>query len=151
MNIKSIAIGLVFAGLLPFAAQADVPGRHPAYLHVLSDLRAARWDLENRPGDAAVNRQEDLALAEIDRAIDETKRAAMADGKNLGRRPPDDARMNRGGRLRRALGLLRSARNDAAREEDNPQVRMLRNRIVDHIDAAMRFTERAIHDVEMRR
>ncbi len=153
MKIVKTTLGLVLAAaaLSPAAALADLPGRHPAYLHVLSDLRAARWDLETRPGDARVTREEDIALAEIDRAIDEARRAAMEDGKNTRARPPADERMNRAGRLHRALGLLRSARNDAARPEDNPETRRLRDRVVEHIDAAMAHTERAIRDVELRR
>ncbi|MEH2129414.1 MAG: hypothetical protein V7K86_01855, partial [Nostoc sp.] len=36
------------------SAYADLPGKHPYYLHALTDLRTARWLLEHRPGDAAV-------------------------------------------------------------------------------------------------
>jgi hypothetical protein len=151
MKIAKIALVFAVAGLLPLAAQADLPGRHPAYMRVLSDLRAARWDLEHRPGDASVGRQEDMALAEVDRAINEARRAAMDDGKNLRARPPEDSRMNHGGRLHHAMDLLHSARNDAARQEDNPQTRQLRDSVVRHIDEAMHFTERAIRDVEMHR
>ena len=50
---------LLLTGLLlvaaPFAANADLPGKHPFYLHALSDLRSARWLIEHRPGDAAVS------------------------------------------------------------------------------------------------
>ena len=52
---------------------------HPAYLHALTDLRDARWNLEHRPGDSAVSTQEDIAIVEIDRAIAEAKTAAMED------------------------------------------------------------------------
>ena len=50
---------------MPFAANADLPGKHPAYLHALTDLRAARWMLEHRPGDAVVSTHEDIAIMEI--------------------------------------------------------------------------------------
>ena len=56
---------------------------HPAYLHALTDLRDARWNLEHRPGDAAVSTQEDVAIVETDRAINDAKTAAMEDGKNV--------------------------------------------------------------------
>ena len=151
MKIREIALALALVGLFSPAARADLPGRHPGYLHALSDLRAARWDLEHRPGDAFVSREEDFALAEIDRAINEAKQAAIEDGKNLRDRPPQDARINHGGRLHHAMQLLRQARNDVAREEDNPQARNLRNRIVQHIDAAIGATGRAIREVERRR
>jgi hypothetical protein len=35
-----------------------------------------------------------------------------------------------------------------AREEDNPETRDLRNRIVQHTDLAIEATRHAIHDVE---
>ncbi len=148
MNIRKIAIAFLAAALLPIAAYADLPGRHPEYLHALTDLREARWNLEHRPGDAAVSAAEDRALAEIDRAINEAKLAAAEDGKNLEFHPPSDASLNRPGRLHHAVELLRRARNDVAREEDNPEARRLRRRVVDHIDSAIGATERAIRFVE---
>ena len=89
MKLKS---RLLLSGLLlvavPFAANADMPGKHPAYLHALSDLRAARWMLEHRPGDAAVSAQEDVAITEIDKAIGEIKKASIDDGKDIHDHPP---------------------------------------------------------------
>ena len=151
MNIKRVALAFIAAGLLPLAAHADLPGRHPGYLHALTDLRDARWNLEHRPGDAAVSSREDVAITEIDRAIREAKMAAAEDGKNLADRPREDAALNRPGRLHHAADLLRQARNDVAQEEDNPGARAQRNRVVMHIDAAIRATDRAIRDVEMNR
>ena len=133
------------------ASAADLPGRHPAYLHALTDLRDARWNLEHRPGDAAVSAQEDVAIVETDRAIQEAKVAAMEDGKNIENHPHEDAKIDRPGRLHHALELLQKAKNDVAREEDNPETRNLRNRIVEHTDLAIEATRRAIHDVEQGR
>ena len=133
------------------ACAADLPGKHPAYLHALTDLRAARWNLEHRPGDAAVSAQEDVAIVETDRAIHEAKVAAIEDGKNIEDHPPEDAHLDRPGRLHHALDLLRKAKDDVAREEDNPETRNLRNRIVEHVDLALEATRRAIHDVEQGR
>jgi len=130
------------------ANAADLPGRHPAYLHALTDLRDARWNLEHRPGDAVVSSQEDVAIVETDRAIQEAKTAAMEDGKNIEDHPHEDAKINRAGRLHHALELLNKAKNDVAREEDNPETRDLRNRIVQHTDLAIEATRHAIHDVE---
>ena len=62
---------------LPLAANADLPGRHPAYLHALTDLRAARWMLQHRPGDVALSTHEDIAITEIDKTIGEIKHAAI--------------------------------------------------------------------------
>ena len=72
---------LMLGGLLALvslAANADLPGKHPYYLHALSDLRAARWMLEHRPGDAAVSGREDegIYLADVERSFAD----ASADG-----------------------------------------------------------------------
>src|SRR5580704_9289969 len=84
LGVSSLLVCLA----LPFAANADLPGKHPAYLHALSDLRAARWMLEHRPGDAAVSEHEDMAIMEIDKAIGEIKHAAIDDGKDIHDHPP---------------------------------------------------------------
>jgi hypothetical protein len=143
---------LLLAGLLlvaaPFAANADLPGKHPFYLHALSDLRAARWLIEHRPGDAAVSGQEDVAIAEIDKAIGEIKHAAIDDGKDIHDHPPVQGPNDRPGRLHKALELLHKVHNDVAREEDDPMTRGLRDRAVGHIDEAMHATEHAISDVK---
>jgi hypothetical protein len=143
---------LILSGLLlvsvPFAANADLPGKHPHYLHALSDLRAARWMLEHRPGDAAVSGQEDAGITEIDAAIGEIKRASIDDGKDLHDHPKVDGPSDRPGRLHKALDLLREAHSDVAREEDDPMTKGLRNRAVGHIDGAIHATEHAIGDVK---
>ena len=124
---------------------------HPAWLHALTDLRDARWNLEHRPGDAAVSTQEDVAIVETDRAIADAKTAAMEDGKNLAQHPPEDARIDRRGRLHHANELLHKARKDVAEGESNPQAVGLRDRVIGHIDLAIQATERAIRDVEQGR
>ena len=134
-----------------FAGCASQPSRHPAYLHALSDLRTARWMLEHRPGDAAVSAHESEAISEIDRAIEELRRAAIDDGKNVHEHPPADATTDHRGRLHKAAELLRKVRADTYREEDNPSARGLRDRALGHIDGALHATERAIHDVEVGR
>jgi hypothetical protein len=149
MKLKS---RLLLSGLLlvaaPFAANADMPGKHPFYLHALSDLRAARWCLEHRPGDAAVSGQEDVAITEIDKAIGEIKKASIDDGKDLHDHPPVQGANDHPGRLHKAAELLRKVHSDVAREEDDPFTRGLRDRAVMHVDEALHATEHAIHDVE---
>ena len=147
--LATLALAASFTALS--ADAADLPGHHPAYLHALTDLRDARWNLEHRPGDTAVSSQEDVAIVETDRAIQEAKVAAAEDGKNLADHPHEDANINRAGRLHHALELLQKAKNDVAREEDNPETRDLRNRIVQHTDLAIEATRHAIHDVEQGR
>ena len=149
MKLKSrlLLSGLLLA-VLPFAANADMPGKHPYYLHALSDLRAARWMLEHRPGDAAVSAQEDVAITEIDKAIGEIKKASIDDGKDIHDHPAVQDINDRPGRLHKAVELLRKVHGDVAREEDDPMTRGLRDRAIMHIDEAMHATEHAIGDVK---
>ena len=151
LKTRSMLSGLVALLSLSFAAHADMPGKHPAYLHALTDLRTARWMLEHRPGDAAVSGREDVAITEIDAAIGEIKHASIDDGKNLQDHPKVDVGADRPGRLHKALELLRKTRNDVAREEDDPAVRGLRDRAIGHIDGAIHATEHAIGDVRQGR
>jgi len=147
-----VAVLAIAAGCAATATPAaDLPGRHPAYLHALTDLRDARWNLEHRPGDAAVSGQEDVAVTEIDRAIGEARRAAAEDGKNLDNHPHEDAVLDHAGRLHRAMDLLHAARADMAQPEDNPETRQRRDLCAQHIDAALRATGQAIADVQAHR
>ena len=145
-----VAAPLILAATGCVVAPPPAP-HHPAYLHALTDLRDARWNLEHRPGDAAVSTQEDVAIVETDRAINDAKTAAMEDGKNVWQHPPEDAKIDRRGRLHHANELLRKARKDVAEGESNPQAVELRNRVIGHIDLAIQATDRAIHDVEQGR
>ncbi|MGI4800526.1 MAG: hypothetical protein ACRYG8_42165 [Janthinobacterium lividum] len=129
-------------------AFADLPGRHPAFLHGLSDLRAARWMLEHRPGDAQISGHEDVAVQQIDATIQDLKAASIDDGKDLHDHPAVDLPPSHPGRLHRALELLRKVHKDVNREEDDPSVKELKHRSLEHIDAAARQTEAAITDVE---
>jgi hypothetical protein len=138
---------LLLAALIPFAAMADLPGNHPAYLHALSDLRSARWLIEHRPGDAKVSADEDVAIVRIDETINEMKRAAIDDGKDVRNHPPVDEGLDHNGRLHKAEELLIRAHTDVAREEDDPMTRGLRNRAIQHLDDAIHAVHRAIHDV----
>ena len=147
MKLRLLLSALMLA-VLPLAANADMPGKHPYYLHALSDLRAARWLLNHRPGDAAVSAHEDVALTEIQRAIEEIKHAAIDDGKNLEDHPAVQGEFDHRGRLHKALDILQRTRKDIAHEEDDPMTRGLRDRAWQHIDEAIHATQGAIHDVE---
>src|SRR5579859_5428022 len=71
----------------PAVVVAPAPQAHPAYLHALSDLRAARAFLA-RPASVTVKWDENVAIREIDAAIAELKQAAIDDGKPLEDHPP---------------------------------------------------------------
>ena len=121
---------------------ADEPGRHPAYLHALTDLRHARAHLGGPAATHHMDKEEERAINEIDAAISEIKRAAIDDGKNLNDHPPVDARMDRTDRFRRTQELLEKAHNDIAREEDDASVRSLRDRALHHIDEAHHIVDK---------
>jgi tetratricopeptide (TPR) repeat protein len=117
--------------------------RHPAYLHALSDLREARAHLD-RHDHGELRDQEKKAIHEINDAINEIKKAAIEDGKDLNYHPPVDARLDWPGRLHRAIELLDKAHNDIAREEDNRFAEGLQQRALGHIDRAHHHVEEAI-------
>src|SRR5262249_5951102 len=119
----------------PVAAQT-LPGKHPGYLHALSDLRAARWLLYHQPGDAKVYAGEDVAIPEVDAAIAEIKKASIDDGKSLNDHPAVDVKEH-GSRLLRATEALHRAKDDLNHEEDNPEARGLRHRAEEHIQRAI--------------
>jgi hypothetical protein len=124
------------------ASAQGFPGKHPGYLHALSDLRAARWFLYHQPGDSAVAGDEDVSITEIDAAIGEIKRAAIDDGKNLEDHPRIDIREH-GSRLLKAIESLKRAHEDIDHEEDNPFAREMRHRAIEHIDHAIRAADHA--------
>jgi len=122
---------------------------HPAYLHALSDLRAARWLIEHRAAENyAMDKDEAVAIQEIDAALGEIKHAAIDDGKDLHDHPTVDARLNRSGRLHEAAELLRKVHNDVAREEDDARARGLQQRALEHVDRAVRAVERSLADID---
>jgi hypothetical protein len=118
------------------AVCAENPGKHPLYLQALADLRHARALVERPTDSAAVANEEKTAIAEIDAAISEIKKAAIDDGKDLKDHPPIDAKLERKGRFHQALELLAKARSDIRREEDNPAAAGLRERALLHVDEA---------------
>jgi hypothetical protein len=137
------SFALAFA-LFDRPAAADQPGAHPAYLHALSNLRAARWHLRHRPGDREVKWDENRAIGDIDAAIQKIKEAAIDDGKNLDDHPPAQGEEPYEGRLHKALDELRAARDDVNREEDNDFARHLKHRAMQDIDSALRRTREAL-------
>ena len=128
---------------------AQTPGKHPGYLHALSDLRMARWYLSHQGGDSKVYGDEHVAIDEIDAAIAEIKKGSMDDGKDLNDHPKVDVNEH-GSRLLKAMETLHQAHDDISGEEDNPEVRELRHRALDHIrragDAANRAHAEWLHD-----
>jgi hypothetical protein len=139
----------VLAGIALLAActaPRAQPQHHPAYLHSLSDLRAARWLIEHRTGDWAQTADESEAVRQIDAAINDIKKAALDDGKNLSDHPPVDEHPDHRGRIHEALKYLNKGRADIASDEDNAFAGGLRNRAIGHIDAAIQAARRVFHE-----
>lgn len=142
-KFSKVLIPLAVLGLMPLTTMAQqLPGKHPGYLHALTDLRAARWFLFHQPGDAKVYSDEDVGITEIDAAINEIKQASIDDGKNLNDHPAVDTK-ERGSRLLKSIETLKKAHADVDKEEDNPESRELRHRALEHIDRAIHAAEKA--------
>jgi hypothetical protein len=139
---KTIVL-LTFAIAAPLGAMAQqLPGKHPAYLHALSDLRAARWFLFHQQGDSKVSASEDVAISEVEAAIGEIKRASIDDGKDLNDHPQVDIKEH-GSRLLKSIETLKKAKADISSEEDNPETHELRHKAHEHIDRAINAAEKA--------
>jgi len=141
-----VRLAALVVGIMTLTFCVSVQNKHPAYLHALSDLRAARWMIEHRPGDWVRMEDEIEAVRQIDGAINDIKKAAIDDGKDIGWHPAVDERADHTGRLHEALDFLNKAHADVAQEEDNDYAKGLRNRSIGHIDAAIRATRRALNE-----
>ena len=133
------------AGVNAFGGHPNAFGGHPYYLHALSDLRAARWMIEHRPGNWNQTVDEIEAVHRIDAAIGEIKKASIEDGKNLQDHEPVSEVPDHAGRLHKALDFLRQARSDISHDEDNMFAQGLQSRAYGHIDGAIGAVKRAIH------
>jgi hypothetical protein len=142
--LRSVGRIVFLAATCASLSVAQEPGRHPAYLHALSDLRDARAHLNQLAPSGKMDREEEHAMREIDAAIQEIRRAAIDDGKDISHHMPVDAHLQPAGRYHRALELLDKARNDVAREEDDRFAHGLRNRAVRHINEAQHIVARLI-------
>ena len=138
-----LAAGLI-AAAAPMTVQAqEVPGPHPAYLHALSDLRAARHYLNDGWAWAPVRHDDDEAIREIDAAINEIKVASIDDGKGDADPFPIDRGLSPHDRFRKANELLAGAHHDLDHAEDVPSSRGLRDRALMHIDRAHQVVDNA--------
>ncbi len=145
--MKTLRVCTVIAFFLAVCSTmtfADDPGRHPAYLHALSDLRDARAHLDRLTPSDRLDSEEEHAIREIDAAIAEIKHAAIDDGKNVSDHMPVDAHGGRRGRYHKALELLDRAHHDISEKEDDEFAHGLRHRALQHIDEAHRIVDHLI-------
>jgi hypothetical protein len=138
-------IGLITM-LAPAAMNAQMPGRHPAYLRARSDLRASQFLMRVRE-EPNVTRHMVEADREIEAAIHEIDRAAFLDRKDLDDHPRVDTGLDRRHRFEKITALLRSARADLGREEDNGRARGWRDAAYRHIDGALEHMHQAARDL----
>jgi hypothetical protein len=144
--MKNLARILMFvvAVAVPLALRADTPGPHPHYLHALSNLRAARANVERRGGDLKMRWDEHKAVAAIDLAIHDIKEAAIDDGKDINDHPPVDANLAMPGRLHHALDLLHEAHDEVTKYESNEFAHGLQARVIKHVNAAIHEVEKGL-------
>jgi hypothetical protein len=144
MKINTLAVSLLalIAAFTPAAVNADTPGRHPAYLRARSDLRRAQFLLRVRE-EPNVRRHLIEADHQLENAIGEIDRAALIDRKDIDDHPRVDANLERRGRFRRIVELMRSARADLGREEDSGRAAGWRDAAFRNIDEALEQMHRA--------
>jgi hypothetical protein len=136
-----IALGLSLGAKVSYA---DTPGKHPSYLHALTDLRYARAYLDKLAADDQIDNDSMRAIREIDAAIGEIKRASIDDGKDLSDHPKIDTGLRRTDRFHKAIELLNKAHSDVNKEEDDARAVGLKDRAMVHIDEAHHAVEQAI-------
>lgn len=133
--------GLLVLVLIPGAfAQAGV-GResHPAYLQALSDLRSARWLLQQVPPNWTRANDELNAIRSIDEAIAQIRSQSIDDGRDANFNPRIEEKPDRPQRLQDVQAYLARARSDVGREPDAGRIRGLQARASQLIAAAMAF------------
>ncbi len=146
LQILALSLAGLAVALAPVVVNAEQPGRHPAYLHARSNLRAAQFLLRVRE-EPNVARHLIEADHEVEAAIHEVDNAAVLDRKDLNDHPPVDMNLDRRGRFQKAVALLREARADLGREEDNGRARGWRDAAYRHIDGALEHVHKAAVDL----
>ncbi len=125
-------------------------GRHAHYLQARSDLRSwPQFLLRVREEPNVTRNLLRRSISRWRRAIREVDRAAVLVRKDLNEHPPIDASLARKDRFRKIVDLLRSARADIDREEDNPRAREWRDIAFRHIDEALNAVHRAVVDAKL--
>ncbi|MGB7759778.1 MAG: hypothetical protein WBL61_08120 [Bryobacteraceae bacterium] len=146
MRKTKIPMILAVTAILIAVCGLALAGRHPRYLHARTDLYTALLLLRVHD-EPNVMRHVHQADWEIDQAIREIDHAAVIDHRDLENNPPIDHSLDRPGRFHKSLELLRAARADIGREEDNPRAIGWRDAAYRHIDAAIEQIRRAVRDL----
>jgi hypothetical protein len=143
--MKKTILSMMIVAVAMMSSVSAFAQEHPAYLHALADLRAARWLINHHPGnDWKQSEDEAGAVRAIDGAINEIKHAAIDDHKDINDHVGAQEINERAGRLRKAAELLKRSREDVNQHEQNDFAKGLKDRALRQIDEALRYTQRAI-------
>jgi hypothetical protein len=144
MRILKTLPGAVFALLTLLLIMPATPANAQAYMHAVSNLRSARayLQMDTRP---AFHPHEESAISEINKAIDEMKKAAEHDGRDVWQAPPPQSGGDPAAPFHTALKLLRDARADIDHAVDQPGNQGLQARAIKHIDQAIWNLEQYIN------
>ena len=120
--------------------------RHPAYVHALVDLRAARWLLKNKGGgNWEQTAEEQNALSQIDAAMSDIRAVGIDDRKRQEDHAKLDDHADHMNRLHQAMEFLKQARTDLTQGEDDAFGNNLRERTYKNIDKAIESIKKASH------
>jgi hypothetical protein len=148
---KTQIVAVFFATVLTLGAMpshAQEPGRHPAYLHALSDLRLMRAYLDRLTPSERIDAESQHAIDEIDAAIHGIKLASIDDGRDLRDHVAVDARITPANRFRKAREAGNTAWAGVNHAEDNDFARGLKHRALDHIESANHIVDHIIRRVD---
>ena len=134
---KNLGIAVCALAALAIFTTRPAQAQEPHYLRALSELRTARDYIQFDKG-RPHGGERHHAVEEINKAIEEIKHAAWDDGKNTQFAPPDHGVTSGWAPIHQAARWMASARGHVAEGVDNPQNTGLRDRIIFHIDDAMR-------------
>jgi hypothetical protein len=125
-------------------SQAQQYGKHPAYLHALSDLRLMRAYLDKLTPSERISDEQVRAIQEIDEAIRLIKEASIDDHKDMHDHMPVDAHITPSDRFRKAREAGSAAKHDLQEEEDNEYAHGLKHRALEHVENANHIVDNII-------
>jgi hypothetical protein len=141
----ALCLAFVMGGL---PAQAQAYGKHPAYIHALSDLRLMRAYLDKLTPSEKISDEQVRAIQEIDSAIHDIKQASIDDHKDMHDHMPIDAHITPSNRFRKAREAGSAAKHDLEEEEDNEFAQGLKHRALEHVENANRIVDSILHRID---
>jgi hypothetical protein len=142
--IKKYTLAFFISFISATACYAQL--EHQSYIHALTDLRAARWLIDQRPQGEQPSDEEKTAMHSIEVAVAVIINADIDDGHYFGQHPePGVDNIDIAGkeaRIERAAELLRKARTDVRHDDDDAFHGGLKAKTIAYIEEAMRSTEK---------